>query len=263
MLRDQKGIITCPDLIQHQKISQQILDTIKAFYCDDDYSKQMPGKKDYVSLGKKQYISKRLILYNLKEFYAAYKFKYPNNKVGFSKFCSFRPKWCVLAGPKGTHSVCVCTIHQNVKLMLSAIGLEKSYNEIIETIVCSRESKVCMFHRCNLCPGIQVVQNFLMQFLKQAQEPEEYFESDENEELTIDFKQWTMTDRNHLLTMKLSLNEFIELLCEKLDKITSNSCIAKLQANYLKHLKEILTPDEAIVLGDFAENYTFVVQEKI
>ena len=139
-----------------------------------------------------------------------------NNRVGFSKFCSLRPKWCVLAGPKGTHSVCVCTIHQNVKLMLSAIGLEKSYNEIIEMIICSRESKVCMIHRCNLCPGIQVVQNFLMQFLKQAQEPEEYFESDENEELTTDFKQWTTTDRIDLLTMKLSLNEFIELVCEKL-----------------------------------------------
>ena len=102
----------------------------------------MPGKKDYVSLGKKQHISKRLILCNLKELYAAYKFKYSNNRVGFSKFCSLQPKWCVLAGPKGTYSVCVCKIHQNVKLMLSAIGLKKSYNETIEMIVCSRESKV-------------------------------------------------------------------------------------------------------------------------
>ena len=167
-------------------------------------------------------MSKRLILCNLKELYAAYKFKYPDHKVGFSKFCSLRPKWCVLAEVKGAHSVYVCTIHQNVKLMLSAIGLEKSYYQIIEMIVCSREFRECMIHRCNLCPAIQVVQNFLMQFLKQAQEPEEYFESDENEELTIDFKQWTTTDRTDLLTMKLSLNEFIEFLCEKLDKITSH-----------------------------------------
>ena len=69
-----------------------------------------------------------------------------------------------------------------------------------------------------------------------------YFESDENEELTIDFKQWTTTDRTDLLTMKLLLNEFIELM-----------------NLYLKHLKEILSPDEAIVSGDFAENYNFVV----
>ena len=62
-------------------------------------------------------------------------------------------------------------------------------------IVCSRESKVCMIHRCNSCRGIQAIQNFLIQFLKQTQEPEEEYESDENEELTINFKQWTTTDR--------------------------------------------------------------------
>ena len=155
-------------------------------------------------------MSIRLILCNLKVLYAAYKFKY------FLKSCSLQPKWCVPAGPKGTHSVCVCTIHQNVKLILGAIGLEKLYYEIIEIIVCSRESKICVIHKCNLCPGIQVVQNFLMQFLKQTQKPEEDYESDENEELTIDFKQWTTRDRTDLLTMKLSLNEFIEILCEKL-----------------------------------------------
>ena len=74
-------------------------------------------------------MSIRLILCNLKVLYAAYKFKY------FLKFCSLQPKWCVPAGPKGTHSVCVCTIHQNVKLILGAIGLEKLYYEIIEIIV--------------------------------------------------------------------------------------------------------------------------------
>ena len=69
-------------------------------------------------------------------------------------------------------------------------------------------------------------------------------------------------DRYNLLTMKLSLNKFTELLCEKLEKITSHSFTAKSQANYHKHLKEILSPDETIVLGDFAENYTFRVHEK-
>ena len=52
------------------------------------------------------------------------------------------------------------------------MSLEKSYYEIIEMIVCSRESKVCMIHRCNLFAGIQVVQHFLIQFLRQTQEPE-------------------------------------------------------------------------------------------
>ena len=98
--------------------------------------------------------------------------------------------------------------------MLSDIGLEKSYYEIIEMIVCSRESKVSIIHRCNLCPGIQIVQNVLLQVLKQAQEPEVYFESYKYEEFTIDFKQWTTMNITDLLTMKLSSNESIELLCK-------------------------------------------------
>ena len=39
-------------------------------------------------------------------------------KIGFSKFPELRPQHCVLAGASGTHAVCVCTIHQNVKLMM-------------------------------------------------------------------------------------------------------------------------------------------------
>ena len=70
LLHDQKSIITCPDLFQCQRISQQMFATIKEFYCDDDYSRQMPGKKDYVSLRKKEHMSKRLILCDLKELYA-------------------------------------------------------------------------------------------------------------------------------------------------------------------------------------------------
>ena len=69
--------------------------------------------------------------------------------------------------------------------------------------------------------------------------------------------------RTELSSMKLPLNDFIELLCEKLDKITSHSFIAKSQLHYLKHLKETIGPHEAIVLGDFAENFSFVVQDEI
>ena len=37
----------------------------------------------------------------------------------------------------------------------------------------------------------------------------------------------------------------------------------KSQANYFKHLKEILSSDKAIVLGDFTENYTFMIQDEL
>ena len=72
-----------------------------------------------------------------------------------------------------------------------------------------------------------------------------------------------MTDRTELTSMILSQNEFINLLVEKLNNITTHSFIAKSQASYLKHLKNTIDGDELIVLGDFAENYSILVQDEI
>ena len=61
---------------------------------------------------------KLIILGNLKELYQAFNNEHSTLHIGFTKFAELRPKHCVLAGASGTHAVCVCTIHQNVKLML-------------------------------------------------------------------------------------------------------------------------------------------------
>ena len=136
MLRDQKGIIEYIDLTKRQKLSQEIIYNIETF----TVMTSLPGKKDPVSVPKKN-VSKRLLLLNFKKLYAAYKLKCPEHKTDFSKCASLHPKRCILVGPKGTHSFCVCTIHQNMKLMLIAIDLEKSYQEHIE-MVCDRQSKI-------------------------------------------------------------------------------------------------------------------------
>ena len=46
-----------------------------------------------------------------------FKIKYPEIKIGHSKFCELGTQWCILTGGAGTHTVSVCSIHQNVKLM--------------------------------------------------------------------------------------------------------------------------------------------------
>ena len=100
-------------------------------YKDNEFSRQMPGKKDYVSITKGVHKQKRIVLCNLREMYAAFKEKYLNVKLGFSKFCTFRPKWCVLAGSSGTHSVCVCSIHQNAILLVDVINWDITYKDLI------------------------------------------------------------------------------------------------------------------------------------
>ena len=73
----------------------------------------------------KEYIIKNFSTFkslcNVQELYTAFKEKHPNINIGFSKFCALRPKWCVLAGSKMTHSVCVCSAHQNVVLLVDTM----------------------------------------------------------------------------------------------------------------------------------------------
>ena len=56
---------------------------VESFY-QDEYSRQMPGKKDFVSISCNVHKQKRLILCNLKELYIAFKNSYPNHKVNIT-----------------------------------------------------------------------------------------------------------------------------------------------------------------------------------
>lgn len=98
---------------------------------DDDIRRISANKKDCLSVpsekGKRMYKTKRLILHNLKDVYLAFKENYPSDKIGFTKFCELRPKECVTVNSHGMHNVCVCIYHQNVKLMMPALNLKKTY----------------------------------------------------------------------------------------------------------------------------------------
>ena len=86
----------------------------------------------------KEYINKNFAtcksLCNLQELYTTFKEKHPNVNIGFSKFCTLRPKWCVLAGSKMTHSVCVCSPHQNVVLLVNAMDGDLTYKDLIRLL---------------------------------------------------------------------------------------------------------------------------------
>ena len=107
ILSEEKGILAVPQPVIGKRLSEKTVNSVLEFYQNDEYSRQLPGKKDCVSIRKNVHVSKRLILCNLKEIYTAIKDKHPDLKISFSKFASQRPKWCITVGPEGTHSVCV------------------------------------------------------------------------------------------------------------------------------------------------------------
>ena len=93
---------------------------VTQFYESDDVCSVMLGQKDTKSVkinGQKSVYQKRLIMGNLKEIFKKFKFKNLDIKIGFSSFATLRPLYCIMAGAGGTHSVCVCPIHENMKLI--------------------------------------------------------------------------------------------------------------------------------------------------
>ena len=56
---------------------------------------------------------------------------------------------------------------------------------------------------------------------------------DDYEDVEITFQQWSTCDKAEMISCTLSLDEFIEQLCEQLDEINSRSFIARSQFQYL------------------------------
>ena len=149
-LVEQKGILSIPNPKPGKALQEDTVDIITKLYESDEVSRLMPGRKDFVSVkqaGQRVHVQKRLVLSNSKEVYQLFKERFPTEIIGFYKFAELRPKHCVLAGASGTHSVCVCTIHQNVKLMKVGGKIAemtahedipfKTYSDCLSHIICN------------------------------------------------------------------------------------------------------------------------------
>jgi hypothetical protein len=257
------GILATPDPRPGRpNLPESVVDQVTTFYENDSSSRMMPGKKDYVSIitdHGRVHKQKRLVLGNLKELYQAFKNEHPTLHIGFTKFAELRPKHCILAGASGTHAVCVCTIHQNVKLMLEGVKIQRlssiqdpqltNYHCCIAQLVCNPALPRCYLRECDFCPGIYGLKECLVKRL------------DENLIDEVTFKQWTAVDRSTLETVTLPSDEFVDALCERLEALQTHSFIAKQQSQFYDQCKQSLKPAEIVVSGDFSENYSFILQD--
>ncbi|KAJ4443732.1 hypothetical protein ANN_05510 [Periplaneta americana] len=196
----------------------------------DDVSRVMAGKKNFVSVkedGQKVHKQKRLILCNLKETYKCFKDKYPLIKISFSKFAELRPKECILPGANGTHSVCVCTHHENVKLLIDGANIPlltsnssvvvNNYKDALSHILCNPPSIYCYLKQCSSCPGPDNIIKHIR----------EQFDAESIEQIT--YKQWVTVDRTNLETLQSSTDEFLDKLSSKLISLLPHVFIAQQQ----------------------------------
>ena len=173
--------------------------------------------------------------------------------IGLSKFCELRPKWCIsVGGASGLHAVCVCEYHQNVKLLVSQIPGVSDYRILLEKVVCDTTNRICMLHGCDNCPGSSALKEYL----------KELFEEHSIDH--VNFRQWQKSNfKCSLYPTSLHVDEFIDEVCSQIDTLCQHHFIAKSQSAYLQHVKTSLKPGHALILLDFAENYSFLVQDAI
>ena len=130
-LKKEKGILATQKNYSREGVNRGTKLLITEFFDCKAVSCICPGKKDCVSIklegGSKEKVQKRLLLTYLNEIYPLFKSKFPNLRVGFSTFALLRPKWCIPVGVSGSHNVCVCMHHQNVKLMIHAVNPSSDY----------------------------------------------------------------------------------------------------------------------------------------
>jgi hypothetical protein len=168
----QNGYISMPSQKLGKLLDDHTIRAVVDFYRSDETSRVFPGKRNCVTVnehGEKVAKRRRLLLFNLREGYKFFKEQFPSIKIGFSKFASLKPKECVSTSScYGTHSVCVCMYHQNVKLLFEPLKKLNSFDANIETYknlqaigLCNGPLESCFLNECDHCPVHQALVDYL------------------------------------------------------------------------------------------------------
>ena len=107
-------------------------------------------------------------------------------KLGFQFFFfSLRPKWVITANDS-CMNVCVCAIHQNVKLMTHAVPSNDTYKNLSEKLVCNIDNRACMMKQCDKCPGIIKLCDYLTDVFHDDDDDDD--DDDDGDEVIVSYK---------------------------------------------------------------------------
>lgn len=67
----------------------------------------------------------------------------------------------------------------------------------------------------------------------------------------------------YLEDFEKDVEELKKEICTDIKNLTKHQFIADAQKRYLNYCKSIMTSDECIVLMDFSENYSFIIQNSV
>lgn len=126
-----------------------------------------------------------------------------------------------------------------------------SPQDCLTVIQCNPPSIDCCLGKCDQCGDVEEFKSNLKSAFDEAAIEK------------VSYKMWTTTDRSTLEDRKEDVDDFTETFGEKFIKYQQHSFIARMQSLHYKQSKENLSEGEVLVICDFSENYSFVIQDEI
>lgn len=238
----------CNDNLSPTAEPSQTDKSVVEFYYRSDIVYTMPGLKDEMVVwekGEKKKMRKYYLTVFLREAYAIYKETVTEDKlVGFSKFCSLRPKNVLLL--KNTPmDQCKCKHHENFRLMLKALKVNYD-GGWWDNVLCNSNSlqSQCWLGNCNVCKDGQLCK----------------FDIDPGS--TVFWKKWEKNESGRLVihTKEGCAGELVELLKETFSMFLEHVRTKRIQA---AAFDSDINEQKCILQIDFAMAYSCEYQNEI
>lgn len=253
-LKNEKGAFSYPISKLGRPMEQTTIDLVREFYLSEENSRASANARDVIYVkddktGKKEEVQKRRIYHNLTDLYFDFKNTHAEIKVSIAKFAQLRPKQCVWPGQTGYHNVCVCEIHQNFEFLMDAVSIKEDLKSFLKELACGNDE--CFLGLCSDCPKKEHFQHYLLPYITEEEE--------------ITYMQWVHTDSTEIKTITTAVQEFVVMFEKYIPKILEHEFITRKQNGYIYSLKNERTRQEAAICitVDFAQNYSFVVQNAV
>lgn len=248
-LRLTKGIFACPPPKTGHPLPVCVVRSVEDFYRRDEISRVSPETKACtLQRASGTFLPGRRMYFTLRETYELFKSCYPDAKVGLSTFARLRPNDVRLTTVE--HKMCVCNICENLTLMLKALGGDRA--DVVAAMGrCDVESEGCMLNSCPDCSD-----GSLQEYLRSL--------TDDSHTDVVSYWTWHFKDgRCRLCKLSATVAQLLTEIKKKLLPFREHWFVKLKQASFLKEKKGLLQDGECLVLLDFAENFTFHLQDEV
>lgn len=237
-------------------------EAVRKFLEQDDSSRLTAGKKETVTKNKikKQ---KRLLNDSLLNLYKKF-ITDTGMKMSYAFFCRHRPFW-ILTPDARTRNTCLCTIHENMELMVKAMKGCKmitvnSANDVLKQMCCDGHLKSeCIKRQCIVCKDKTIP-------IKINQDDDTiHYDQWVTKKVPVQIKNQTKlcqkTCKETFKTSKANLSRMF--FKERLPKFMTHVYNIIHQYRITTKIKATLDENEAFLHIDFAENYNCKYSQEV